>query len=163
MQPARAPLSDDERELTDEEARRYASVFRLYDTDDDGLISREELTSALRSLGHESTQHDVRQLVADAGNETPRGNGGINLETFLRMMRQTKIHNASLHEQLREVFSTLDSEGLGYIKSEDLRHVCRALGEELTEEQCHEMVLEAISNYEGKLYFDGFMKVLIAK
>ena len=39
----------------------------------------------------------------------------------------------------------------------------QALGEDLTSEEVVSMVSEAISNFEGKIYYDGFVKIMIAK
>ena len=36
------------------------------------------------------------------------------------------------------------------------------LGEDLTEQEVSDMISEAISNFEGKVYYDGFVKILLA-
>ena len=41
--------------------------------------------------------------------------------------------------------------------------LAQALGENLSTEEVNEMVSEAISNYDGKLYYDGFVKTFISK
>jgi Ca2+-binding EF-hand superfamily protein len=41
-------------------------------------------------------------------------------------------------------------------------HTTQALGEDLSEEEVKAMISEAISNYEGKVYYDGFVKTMIA-
>ena len=37
------------------------------------------------------------------------------------------------------------------------------LGEDLTEDEVKDMISEAISNFEGRVYYDGFVKTMIAK
>ena len=37
------------------------------------------------------------------------------------------------------------------------------LGEDLDETQVYDMICEAISNFDGKIYYDGFVKIMVAK
>ena len=41
--------------------------------------------------------------------------------------------------------------------------VCAKLGESLTEEEAAAMVGEALIGYEGKIYYDGLLKILITQ
>ena len=40
---------------------------------------------------------------------------------------------------------------------------CAQLGEDLDETQVYDMICEAISNFDGKIYYDGFVKIMVAK
>ena len=40
--------------------------------------------------------------------------------------------------------------------------VCKVLGEDLDEDEVNDMVSEAISNFQRKIYYDGFVKILLA-
>ena len=40
--------------------------------------------------------------------------------------------------------------------------ICKSLGEDLSEQEVDNMVREAISNFDGKIYYDGFKKIMIA-
>lgn len=40
--------------------------------------------------------------------------------------------------------------------------VCKALGEDLDEDEVGDMVSVAISNFKGEIYYDGFLKILLA-
>lgn len=64
---------------------------------------------------------------------------------------------------LQEAFKLLDKEGKGYIGASELCMVCKKLGEELTLEEANSMVGEALIGYEGKIYYDGLLKILITQ
>ncbi len=64
---------------------------------------------------------------------------------------------------LQEAFKLLDKDGKGYIGEKELVTVCKKLGEDLTEEEAHAMVNEALIGYEGKIYYDGLLKILITQ
>ena len=38
----------------------------------------------------------------------------------------------------------------------------QVLGEDLDEDEVNDMVSEAISNFKGEIYYDGFVKILLA-
>ena len=41
--------------------------------------------------------------------------------------------------------------------------ICRKLGEDLTEEEVNEMVGEALIGYNGEIFYDGLLKILITQ
>jgi Ca2+-binding EF-hand superfamily protein len=69
--------SDPDRSLTDE------SVFRMFDLDDDGLITAQELASVLAELGEEVT---VEEAAARMKGGDSDGDGKISLTEFQAMM-----------------------------------------------------------------------------
>jgi len=64
---------------------------------------------------------------------------------------------------LQEAFKLLDKEGRGYVTAAELVRVCAKLGEDLTIEEANSMVGEALIGYEGKIYYDGLLKILITQ
>ena len=64
---------------------------------------------------------------------------------------------------LAEAFKLLDKEGKGYIGASELVMVCRKLGEDLTVEEAEAMVGEALIGYQGQIYYDGPLKILITQ
>jgi len=65
--------------------------------------------------------------------------------------------------ELKDAFRVLDAKGLGYIGTAEMQKICKRLGEDHDESQIYDMITEAISNFDGKIYYDGFVKIMIAK
>ena len=69
-----APTADDE----------LREAFAVFDKDGNGMISAEELKSALLNLGEKLDDHEVKAMIAAADKD---GNGQIDYEEFISMMR----------------------------------------------------------------------------
>ncbi|MEU3021021.1 MULTISPECIES: EF-hand domain-containing protein [unclassified Nocardiopsis] len=61
----------------------YAATFTLVDTDNDGLISAEELASLMRNLGDQTTDEQAAEVVRAMDSD---GDQRISLEEFARYM-----------------------------------------------------------------------------
>eukprot|EP00310_Coccolithus_braarudii_P020888 CAMPEP_0183342814 /NCGR_PEP_ID=MMETSP0164_2-20130417/8859_1 /TAXON_ID=221442 /ORGANISM="Coccolithus pelagicus ssp braarudi, Strain PLY182g" /LENGTH=152 /DNA_ID=CAMNT_0025513511 /DNA_START=10 /DNA_END=468 /DNA_ORIENTATION=- len=147
--------------LSERAIQEYREAFALFDKDKDGYISAEELATVMRSMGHSPTPADMRELIGDSnGSYTQRG-GKIDFQHFCQLMAQ-KMKDVDSEQELRDAFRVLDANNNGYIKTAELQKVCANLGEELDESELYDMVLEAISNFDGKIYYDGFKKIMIA-
>lgn len=64
---------------------------------------------------------------------------------------------------LQDAFKLLDAKSKGYIDSNTLRLICAKLGEDLSVEECDEMVREALIGYDGQIFYDGLLKILITQ
>ena len=65
----------------EEELRK---VFRIYDDDDNGLITSGNLLRCAGDLGEDVTQEEV-EIMIDMGDKDKKG--GVNLEDFIDLMR----------------------------------------------------------------------------
>ena len=65
----------------------FYEAFKLFDKDGDGKISTEELSTVMRSLGHNPTAGELRELIGGGvqGQFTARG-GTIDFEGFCQLM-----------------------------------------------------------------------------
>ena len=53
--------------------------------------------------------------------------------------------------------------GEGFITCDKLALVCRKLGEDITVEEAEAMVNEALIAFNGEIYYDGLLKILITQ
>merc|ERR1711865_1144331 len=116
----------------------FYEAFKLFDKDGDGKISTEELSTVMRSLGHNPTQAELREMIEMGvqGQFTARG-GPIDFEGFCQLMTR-RMKDVDSEMELRDAFRVLD------------------------EDEVNDMVSEAISNFKGEIYYDGFVKILLA-
>lgn len=77
-----------------------------------------------------------------------------------------KTHDIDTREELREIFSGIDTDHNGLIDSTELRNLMRLVLSgpddiKLTKEEVNEMIAEIDSDKDGSLTFDGNQKVFL--
>ena len=73
--------------MSDKQQKEYREAFGLFDKDKDVYISSDELATVMRSLGHNPTPTEVRELISEGvpGQYTERG-GRIDFNMFCNLM-----------------------------------------------------------------------------
>jgi len=99
--------------LTEEQIQEFKEAFTLFDKDNNGTISKQELSTVMRSLGLSPSEQEVTDLM----NEIDlNGNKSIEFSEFLTLMsRQLKQNDSEM--ELLEAFKVFDKNGDGYISS----------------------------------------------
>lgn len=64
-------------------------AFRLFDDDNTGVITLENLRRVARELEEDLTDDDLREMIDEAD---LTGKGSVNQEEFLRIMRRTNLY-----------------------------------------------------------------------
>merc|ERR1712006_47474 len=70
-------------QLSDEQLDEIREAFSLFDSDASGMIDIRELKAAMRALGFEVKNEELKKMVSDIDND---GNGTIEFGEFLQMM-----------------------------------------------------------------------------
>merc|ERR1712166_999137 len=70
-------------QLSDEQLDEIREAFSLFDSDASGMIDIRELKAAMRALGFEVKNEELKKMVSDVDND---GNGTIEFNEFLGMM-----------------------------------------------------------------------------
>ena len=82
-------------------------------------------------------------------------NDTIGFAEFLTLMSRNMKDRDTEEDEIREAFRVFDKDGNGYISAAELRHVMTSLGEKLTEEEVEEMIIEADTDGDGQLNYEG--------
>ena len=69
--------------LSSEEVDEIKQAFDLFDTNGTGKIDPKELKAAMQSLGFDSKNPTIYQLIADLDTPEAEKNGGINFDDFV--------------------------------------------------------------------------------
>merc|ERR1712188_309233 len=95
--------------LTEEQMDEIREAFSLFDSDASGMIDIRELKAAMRALGFEVKNDELKKMVTDVDND---GNGTIEFVEFLSMMT-AKMGEKDTREDIEKVFKLLVNVSMG--------------------------------------------------
>merc|ERR1711975_125244 len=98
-------------QLTDEQLDEIREAFSLFDSDASGQIDVRELKAAMRALGFEVKNEELKKMVTDIDND---GNGTIEFSEFLQMMTG-KMGEKDTREDIEKVFKLFDDDNTNKI------------------------------------------------
>merc|ERR1712205_21858 len=111
--------------LSDEQLDEIREAFSLFDSDASGAIDVRELKAAMRALGFEVKNEELKKMVTDIDND---GNGTIEFAEFLQMMT-AKMGEKDTREDIEKVFKLFDDDNTNKISFRNLARVAEELGE----------------------------------
>merc|ERR1739848_260855 len=125
--------------LTEEQMDEVREAFNLFDNDQSGAIDVRELKAAMRALGFEVKNEELKKMVSDGDND---GNGTIEFAEFLQMMTG-KTGEKDSREDIEKVFKLFDDDNTIKISFRNLARVAEELGENIDDEELQDMINQA--------------------
>merc|ERR1719389_870501 len=102
--------------LSEEQIDEIREAFSLFDGDASGAIDVRELKAAMRALGFEVKNDELKKMVTDIDND---GNGTIEFVEFLSMMT-AKMGEKDTREDIEKVFKLFDDDNTHKISFRNL-------------------------------------------
>merc|ERR1712172_262385 len=133
-------------QLSDEQLDEIREAFSLFDADASGQIDVRELKAAMRALGFEVKNEELKKMVSDVDND---GNGTIEFGEFLEMMTG-KMGEKDTREDIEKVFKLFDDDNTNKISFRNLARVAEELGENIDEEELQDMINQADRDGDGE-------------
>lgn len=148
--------------LSNEEVDEIRQAFDLFDTNGTGKIDPKELKAAMQSLGFDSKNPTIFQLIADLDTPEASKNGGIDFDNFVEAIND-KLGDKETKEGIRRIFDLfIDDPNSDTITLNSLKKIARELGENMTAEELKDMLERASSNG-TELTFDEFYEIMTKK
>merc|ERR1712022_72350 len=138
-------------QLTEEQLDEIREAFSLFDADASGMIDIRELKAAMRALGFEVKNEELKKMVSDIDGD---GNGTIEFGEFLEMM------TGKMGEK---VFKLFDDDNTNKISFRNLARVAEELGENIDDEELQDMINQADRDGDGEINIDEFYRIMKKK
>jgi Ca2+-binding EF-hand superfamily protein len=143
-----------------EERQEIREAFDLFDAGGSGFIDSGKLKTAMRALGFEPEDDEIRKMVREINSDA--SGTAISYTEFLEMMtKKIQIAAEDIEGKCLEAFDLFDTNGSGSITFEELKCVAKELGETLSEEELQEILEEGDVTGDGTISQKEFM--LVAK
>lgn len=148
--------------LSSEEVDEIRQAFDLFDTNGTGKIDPKELKAAMQSLGFDTKNPTIFQLIADLDTPEALKAGGIDFDSFVEAINN-KLGDKETKEGIRRIFDLfIDDPDSDTITLNSLKKIARELGENMTTEELKDMLERASSNG-TELTFEEFYEIMTKK
>jgi Ca2+-binding EF-hand superfamily protein len=147
--------------LSGDEVEEIRQAFELFDTNGNGRIDPKELKAAMQSLGFDSKNPTIFQLIAEMDTPDVAKKGGIDFDNFLQAIND-KLGDKESEEGLRRIFGLFLEDGQETITVSSLKKIAKELGENMSHEDLVDMLARASSNG-VELTFTEFYDIMTKK
>merc|ERR1739845_277237 len=146
-------------QLTDDQLDEIREAFGLFDADASGMIDVRELKAAMRALGFDVKNEELKKMVSDVDND---GNGTIEFGEFLEMMTG-KMGEKDSREDIEKVFKLFDDDNTNKISFRNLARVAEELGKNIDDEELQDMINQASRDGDAEINTDEFYRIMKKK
>merc|ERR1712107_721247 len=125
-------------QLSDEQLDEIREAFSLFDSDASGQIDVRELKAAMRALGFEVKNEELKMMTGKMGEKDTR-------------------------EDIEKVFKLFDDDNTNKISFRNLARVAEELGENIDDEELQDMINQADRDGDGEINIDEFYRIMKKK
>jgi len=134
-------------------------AFALFDSDNDGVITKEELGTVLDSLGLKATPSQLEDMINEIDLDHT---GTVDLEEFIKMMTM-ETKPANIEQEMRNAFRVFDKDNSGTISADEIATVMATFGQHLSADELQFMVQEVDKNGDGTIDYEEFVSFCMEK
>ena len=145
--------------LTQNEIEELRQAFDLFDTNGNGKIDVKELRSAMQSLGFDTKNPTIYQMIQDIDKSSATE---VNFDEFLNLMT-SRLAGSDTKEDIQKIFDLFDDDHTGYISLQNLKRVAAELGENMDDAELLEMIERADFDRDGQISPDEFFTIMTQK
>ena len=142
--------------LSQDQLSQFQYCFSLFDSDQDGVINKEDIKKSLTGLGYNPTDQEIEEMVTVLDSNK---NGEIDFHEFFAMVSK-KMSGGANDEEIKDTLRVFDKDCNGFISAAELRQALANLGQKLTEEEVDEMIKEVDFDGDGQIDFAEFMSMM---
>merc|ERR1711990_470217 len=126
-------------QLSDEQLDEIREAFSLFDSDASGVIDIRELKAAMRALGFEVKNEELKKMMT------------------------AKMGEKDTREDIEKVFKLFDDDNTNKISFRNLARVAEELGENIDDEELQDMINQADRDGDGEINIDEFYRIMKKK
>ena len=129
----------------------WKDVWKIYDLDKDGIISKEDFESAIRVLGRRFT-------VAQMEEKLKKVPARIDFDFFLEFLHEP--YDGPTKEQLEIALRAFDGRDIGVLAKGDIQSMMMGMGDKLNDAELEVVMKHIPTNSSGQVPIDSFIEYL---
>lgn len=145
---------------TVKEERFIKDLFRVFDVNKNGTISKSEVEKALRATGN-PTKAEVAEVLAemkwDGVKDITYDKFAACISKYLSQKKSTE----QLTKDYRDAFKVFDKNNDGFINKAELKVIMTKLGDKLSDKEVEDMIRTVDKDKDGKLSYDEYIKMFV--
>ncbi|KAF3658885.1 Calcium-dependent protein kinase 7 [Capsicum annuum] len=141
--------------LSSEEVEDLKEMFNKIDTDNDGVVSVEELKAGLQKLNSQLAESEVQMLIEAIDTN---GKGTLDYGEFIAV--SLHLQRMANDEHLHKAFSYFDKDGNGYIEPDELRDALMEDGVDDCTNVANDIFQEVDTDKDGRISFEEFAAMM---
>ena len=146
------------KQFTDEQIAEFKEAFSIFDINGDDTILIGELGNVMRSLSQCPSEAEMQEIIKLVG---PEGKGTIEFPQFLSLMaRQINKIDTDVLVDMDSVFREFDKDRNGLVSYQELKHVLKQKGQDVSDEQIEKMMNDADKDDDGMLNYMEFVAMV---
>jgi len=144
--------------LSHEQVAEMKEVFMLFDRDEDGVLSFQELQVVMKSMGQRPSEEELLEKVREVSEDYIYDT--LEFNEFLQLMakQQDIVYTRT---DLKSAFKIFDEDDDGHIHAADLVEVLSNLGDKLTKSEARKLVQKADKSEGGLIDYQAFCDSLL--
>ena len=147
-------------QLSPRSRSKVATIFDEHDRDKSGALSTGELGSAVKQMGHEMSDAQLEQLLAEFDFDGSQALDLLEFTAFIsRLLGYKELPTAQV-KLLRRVFAYMDTDGDGRIDADELRAVVDRFGIKVGAGQLESYLAEFDASGDGALRVNEFCSLM---
>ncbi|CRL00886.1 CLUMA_CG014137, isoform A [Clunio marinus] len=143
-------------QISEKQMKKFKVAFSVFDKNDDGIITIEELGNVMELLGQKPSKTAMLSMIREAD---VNGNGVIDFPEFVTLMLE-RIKNPDSDLEIHELFCAIDKDSNGLISALELQQMLTGFVGDLKDEEFNEIFRDTDIDNDGYIDYDEFMKMM---
>ncbi|KAM3184763.1 hypothetical protein ACTXT7_007714 [Hymenolepis weldensis] len=148
--------------VTPERLVEYREVFDSFDPERKGKIQCENLLTALRKLALMPANCELEELLRSVDTNNNILSEGVSYEQFCQIAskKEKGVYN---EQDILNAFSLIDSEGRGYVTTDELKQLLCNRGDKLSEGEISALIRTVKATGSGQIDYKTFINRMMSR
>lgn len=142
----------------EEELEEYEEVYRMFDSANEGKITRSQIMDILNKLKLDPSEPELCEMLKEISGSTEE----ISHDDFMRLLKKKK-DESDQEQEIINAFRIFDKDGTGLISQEDLKMIMKVLGGNIDDKGIDDMIYEADVDGDGYINYEEFVRMMMAR